>query len=85
MINETNTTDDANEANSEEKSMTLKQALLIYPKAALWSILVSTTLVMEGYDTALLNALYALPVFQRKFGTLNGRVLTKLLPNGRLV
>lgn len=72
VINETNATDDANEANSEEKSMTLKQALLKYPKAALWSILVSTTLVMEGYDTALLNALYALPVFQRKFGTLNG-------------
>ncbi|CAI4394887.1 ALI_collapsed_G0028980.mRNA.1.CDS.1 [Saccharomyces cerevisiae] len=64
-------TDDANEANNEEKSMTLRQALRKYPKAALWSILVSTTLVMEGYDTALLNALYALPVFQRKFGTMN--------------
>ncbi|QHS73585.1 alpha-glucoside permease [Saccharomyces paradoxus] len=64
-------TDEANEANSEEKSMTLRQALRKYPKAALWSILVSTTLVMEGYDTALLSALYALPVFQRKFGTMN--------------
>ncbi|CAI4063129.1 alpha-glucoside permease SKDI_07G5390 [Saccharomyces kudriavzevii IFO 1802] len=70
-IETTNAADDANEANSEEKSMTLRQALKQYPKAALWSILVSTTLVMEGYDTALLSALYALPVFQRKFGSLS--------------
>lgn len=69
----TEATEDANEANTEEKNMTLRQALRKYPKAALWSILVSTTLVMEGYDTALLSALYALPVFQRKFGTMNAQ------------
>ena len=39
-------TDEANEANSEEKSMTLRQALRKYPKAALWSILVSTTCLL---------------------------------------
>lgn len=61
--------DDANEANEEEKKMTLWKALKMYPKAAGWSVLVSTTLVMEGYDTALLNALFALPVFQEKFGS----------------
>lgn len=61
--------EDANEANSEEKCMTLREALARYPKAAGWSILVATTLVMEGYDTALLNALFALPVFQKRFGT----------------
>lgn len=64
-------TDDANEANEEEKNMTLLKALKKYPKAACWSLLVSTTLIMEGYDTSLLNSLFALPVFQKKFGSLN--------------
>lgn len=66
-----NATDDANAANEEEKNMTLMQALKRYPKAAAWSLLVSTTLIMEGFDTTLLYALFALPVFQRKFGTPN--------------
>lgn len=70
-INVINAADDANEADDEEKSMSLMQALKKYPKAAAWSVLVSTTLVMEGYDTALLNALFALPVFQRKFGSIS--------------
>lgn len=64
-----NAQEEAEEANLEEKSMTLTEALATYPKAAGWSMLVATTLIMEGYDTALLNALFALPVFQRKFGS----------------
>lgn len=64
-----NETDDAEEANEEQKNMTLLEALRRYPKAAFWSILVSSTLVMEGYDTALLNSLFALPVFQKTFGS----------------
>lgn len=70
VIGEYNAAEDANEANSEEQKMTLAQALSRYPKAACWSVLVTTTLVMEGFDTTLLNALFALPVFQKKFGTL---------------
>lgn len=66
-----NAVEDANEADEEERKMTLSQALKRYPKAAFWSVLVSTTLVMEGYDTALLNALFALPVFQEKFGSID--------------
>lgn len=64
-----NAAEEADEANSEEKNMTLAEALAKYPKAAGWSILVATTLIMEGYDTALLNALFALPAFQKKFGS----------------
>lgn len=64
-------TEDANEANIEERNMSLAEAVKRYPKAAMWSLLVSTTLIMEGYDTALLNSLFALPVFQKKFGSLN--------------
>lgn len=59
----------AKHANEEEHRMTLRTALRLYPKAIAWSVLVSSTLIMEGYDLALLGSLYASPVFNRKFGT----------------
>lgn len=62
--------EDAKDSDESDKQMSFVQALKQYPKAAAWSVLISTTLVMEGYDTALLNALFALPVFQQKFGQL---------------
>ncbi|OJJ42233.1 hypothetical protein ASPZODRAFT_2122619 [Penicilliopsis zonata CBS 506.65] len=54
-----------------EKKMTLGRALRLYPKAALWSIVLSTALVMEGYDTLLLANFYALPAFSKKYGVLD--------------
>ncbi|CAI4056971.1 alpha-glucoside permease SKDI_04G0030 [Saccharomyces kudriavzevii IFO 1802] len=62
-------TQDAKDADESERRMPLVKALKTYPKAAAWSLLVSTTLIMEGYDTAILGAFYALPVFQRDFGS----------------
>ncbi|KAJ5254011.1 hypothetical protein N7524_011191 [Penicillium chrysogenum] len=52
----------------KEQSMTLWQALRLYPKAVGWSVLLSSTLIMEGYDLALLSSMYASPVFNQKFG-----------------
>lgn len=60
---------DARNANDEEHRMTLRTALRLYPKAIGWSVLLSSTLIMEGYDLALLGSLYASPVFNQKFGT----------------
>jgi SP family general alpha glucoside:H+ symporter-like MFS transporter len=54
-----------------ELSMSLRTAIGLYPKAILWSVLLSSTLIMEGYDLALLGNLYASQPFNRKFGTLN--------------
>ncbi|EGV66261.1 general substrate transporter [Yamadazyma tenuis ATCC 10573] len=34
----------------------------------MWSIVLSTALVMEGYDTNLLNSMYAMPAFQKRYG-----------------
>lgn len=51
-----------------EKSMTLLQGLKTYPKAVAWSIVISTCIIMEGFDIVLINNLYALPAFQRNFG-----------------
>jgi SP family general alpha glucoside:H+ symporter-like MFS transporter len=54
-----------------EKQMTLGRAIKLYPKAVLWSIVLSTALVMEGYDTLLIANFYALPIFSKKYGTLD--------------
>ncbi|KAL6922707.1 hypothetical protein ACHAPO_008519 [Fusarium lateritium] len=62
---------EAKVAAEAERYMTLWQAVKTYPKAIGWSVLLSTTLIMEGYDLALLGNLYASPVFNEKFGTYN--------------
>ncbi|KAM3164067.1 Maltose permease MAL31 [Lachancea thermotolerans] len=66
-----NATQDAKEADEIERTMPLMKALKMYPKAAAWSILVSTTLIMEGYDTAIIGSFFALPIFQKEFGSQN--------------
>lgn len=59
---------DAHRAVEAEQKMSLWQGLKTYPHAAGWSILFSTALVMEGYDTSLVSGLYAYGPFQRAFG-----------------
>ena len=61
-----------NEARSgteAEKKLSFRQALKLYPKAVGWSVLLSTAIVMEGYDTLLLANFFALPQFNQKYGT----------------
>ncbi|KAI1761943.1 sugar transporter [Hypoxylon sp. FL1150] len=55
-------------ATEKEHSMTLWQGLRLYPKAIAWSILISTCIVMEGYDVSLVNNFYAFPQFNQKYG-----------------
>lgn len=62
---------DAKQAASAEQNMTLMTAIKTYPKAIGWSVLLSSTLIMEGYDLALLGGLYANPTFNQKFGEYN--------------
>jgi MFS transporter, SP family, general alpha glucoside:H+ symporter len=61
------TTLDAKEGTNKEKSMSLRQSFPLYKKAMAWSILFSTAIVMEGYDTALLGSFYAFPKFTKKY------------------
>jgi SP family general alpha glucoside:H+ symporter-like MFS transporter len=63
--------DEARLASAKEQQMSLLAAIKLYPKAIGWSVLLSSTLIMEGYDLALLGSLYASPVFNQKFGDLN--------------
>lgn len=60
----------AKSAATKEHNMTLMQGLKTYPKAVLWSMLISTCIVMEGYDVCLINNFYAFDQFNKKYGTL---------------
>ena len=64
-----NLTVEAKQATNSEKTMSFKQAFNLYKKAMLFSVLFSTAIVMEGYDTALIGAFYAFDPFTKKYGT----------------
>lgn len=48
----------AREANDREHTLTLRDALRLYPKAIGFSLLFSTAIIMEGYDLSLLGSFY---------------------------
>jgi MFS transporter, SP family, general alpha glucoside:H+ symporter len=64
----THIAEDAARAAAAERSMTLREGLKLYPRAVMWSVLISTCIVMEGFDIVLINSLYGLPAFQQRFG-----------------
>lgn len=55
-------------ATEKEHNMSLLQGIKLYPKAIGWSILISTCIVMEGYDVSLINNFYGNSQFNRKYG-----------------
>lgn len=59
---------DAQNNESTEKSMSLREGIKTFPKAVFWSVVLSTAIIMEGYDTNLLNSLYSFPGFNKKYG-----------------
>ncbi|KLJ13550.1 MFS transporter, SP family, general alpha glucoside:H+ symporter [Blastomyces silverae] len=59
-------------ATDKEQRMTLLQGIKLYPKAVAWSVLISTCIVMEGYDICLVNNFYAFPQWNEKYGVRYG-------------
>lgn len=67
---------DFNEMSTEAEDQTehtapaigLWQGLKTYPTAAAWSVLLASTIIMEGYDTSLIGSLFAYPTFAKKYG-----------------
>lgn len=55
-------------AAQSEHSMTFREGLKNYPKAMLWAALISLAIVGEGFDTSLINSLYAFDTFQHAYG-----------------
>lgn len=43
----------------DEKDMTIREAIKANKKAIFWSLVISTCVIMEGYDTNLLGNFYA--------------------------
>jgi SP family general alpha glucoside:H+ symporter-like MFS transporter len=58
----------AQDGMAQEHELTFFEALKLYPRGVFWSIVMSTAVVMEGYDTKLIGTLFAQPVFQKSFG-----------------
>jgi SP family general alpha glucoside:H+ symporter-like MFS transporter len=58
----------ATDGNAAEHNMTTWQALKRYKKATLWSMLVSTCIIMRAYDIEITGSLYAQPAFSRDMG-----------------
>ncbi|KAJ4129743.1 hypothetical protein NW754_004027 [Fusarium falciforme] len=64
------TIQDAQVATSKEHSMSVWRGIKLYPKAIGWSVLLSTAIVMEGYDVVLMSSFYAMEPFNKKYGQL---------------
>ncbi|KAL6863258.1 hypothetical protein ACO1O0_003503 [Amphichorda felina] len=60
--------EDANLATKDEHSTTFLQSVRRYPKAVAWSAVVTLSIIMDGYDTALMGSLFGFPAFQKTFG-----------------
>lgn len=45
----------AKAAAEKERSMSLWEGIRLYPKAIAWSVVISTCIVMEGYDISLVT------------------------------
>ncbi|KAH6695460.1 general substrate transporter [Plectosphaerella plurivora] len=58
----------AKQSAEEEHDLSLREAIRRYPRAVFWSVLVSTSIIMEGYDIVLIGSFYASPAFRRYYG-----------------
>jgi MFS transporter, SP family, general alpha glucoside:H+ symporter len=61
---------DAAKATQREHEMGFLESLKLYRKGVFWSVMLSTAIIMEGFDLILLGSLIGYPAFVEKFGTL---------------
>ncbi|KAK5129742.1 hypothetical protein LTR08_002918 [Meristemomyces frigidus] len=67
-VADVDSTKDARIAAEAEHATTLWQALKEHRKAAFWSVMLSTTVIMEGYDVGLIYQFFGYPSFAETFG-----------------
>lgn len=51
-----------------EHEMTIRQSLRFWWKSIVFSFIISLAVVMEGYDTSLMNKFFAFEPFRNRFG-----------------
>ncbi|RFU35561.1 hypothetical protein B7463_g783, partial [Scytalidium lignicola] len=59
-------------ATQHEHSLTVIEAIKLYPWAIFWAVIFAWSLVMVGYDSGIIYSFYALPAFTKKYGTYYG-------------
>ncbi|CAN9132789.1 unnamed protein product [Alternaria alternata] len=63
-----NAVDETSAAINNEHNMSVRQSLRFWWKAIVFSFVISLCVVMEGYDTSLMNKFFAFHPFRNKFG-----------------
>jgi SP family general alpha glucoside:H+ symporter-like MFS transporter len=63
-----NAVDDTSAAINNEHNMSVRQSLRFWWKAIVFSFVISLCVVMEGYDTSLMNKFFAFQPFRNRFG-----------------
>ncbi|PGG96975.1 hypothetical protein AJ79_09382 [Helicocarpus griseus UAMH5409] len=59
---------EAKNASDEEHAQTLAQAIRANWKAVFWSVMISMSIIMEGFDTLLISNFFGYPEFRKKYG-----------------
>ncbi|KAJ9103181.1 hypothetical protein QFC21_002603 [Naganishia friedmannii] len=59
---------DAQAAADLQKTQSTREAFAMWKPAIIWSIIFSSAIIMEGYDTILLGQFWAQPAFAQKYG-----------------
>jgi SP family general alpha glucoside:H+ symporter-like MFS transporter len=57
-----------NNAIHNESKMSVRQSLRFWWKAVVFSFIISLAVVMEGYDTSLMNKFFAFEPFRNRYG-----------------
>lgn len=65
---ENHITEDTNVAINNEHQMSVRQSIRLWWKAIVFSFVISLCVVMEGYDTSLMNKFFAFTPFRNRFG-----------------
>ncbi|KAG9231327.1 alpha glucoside transporter [Amylocarpus encephaloides] len=68
VVETVHATTETDEAIQNERQLTLKETFKLYPKAVLFSFIISLAVIMEGYDTNLMGNFYPFPEFKNRFG-----------------
>jgi SP family general alpha glucoside:H+ symporter-like MFS transporter len=63
-----NVADDTSAAINNEHKMSVRQSIKFWWKAVVFSFVISLCVVMEGYDTSLMNKFFAFQPFRNRFG-----------------
>lgn len=57
-------------ATAKEHELGFWEAVKQYPQAVFWAAIFCIAVIMAGFDAQLVTSFYALPAFQRRFGTI---------------